>query len=480
MDIVDAFHQVGTYRGAADMCGTTHKTVKRLIERLLAGELDTTKTGASRARNTDCVKDLVAQRVGDTKARITAKRLLPEAKAAGYEGSARNFRRAVSKAKREWRTTQARVRRPGVWHPGQHLVIDWGADKGLHVFCAVLAWSRYRFIRFATDERQETTLRLLAECFEDLGGVPAVVLADRMGCLKGQVVANVVVPAPGYVRFATHYGFRPDFCEAADPESKGVVEHLVGYAKRDLMVGLPDGIGVHEANELAENWCAEVNAARHAEIAAVPNARLESERATLRPLPGLRLRIGTPVMRKVDKLACIRLGSARYSVPARLVGRTVEVSCRDAQVLIIDRDEIVAEHALVAPGEVSIVDEHYGGPRPAPRRAPRPKSHTEKAFLELGEVAESFLKGAAAQGVNKLATELADIVSLERAWGRDALIAALSRATAFSRFRANDVRSILAAGKGVPCPTPEGDALVLDLPSLESRPLSTYVTEELA
>ena len=25
------------------------------------------------------------------------------------------------------------------------------------------------------------------------------------------------------------YGFRPDFCEAADPESKGIVENLVGY-----------------------------------------------------------------------------------------------------------------------------------------------------------------------------------------------------------------------------------------------------------
>jgi hypothetical protein len=34
--------------------------------------------------------------------------------------------------------------------------------------------------------------------------VPSVVLADRMGCLKGGVVANVVVPAPEYVRFAGH------------------------------------------------------------------------------------------------------------------------------------------------------------------------------------------------------------------------------------------------------------------------------------
>jgi len=41
-----------------------------------------------------------------------------------------------------------------------------------------------------------------------------------MACLKAGVVANVVVPHPEYVRFATFYGFRPDFCEGADPESK--------------------------------------------------------------------------------------------------------------------------------------------------------------------------------------------------------------------------------------------------------------------
>jgi transposase len=50
------------------------------------------------------------------------------------------------------------------------LVIDWGSEGGLHIFCVVLAWSRYRFVRFATDERAQTTFALLAECFEELGG----------------------------------------------------------------------------------------------------------------------------------------------------------------------------------------------------------------------------------------------------------------------------------------------------------------------
>ena len=252
-----------------------------------------------------------------TPGRISAKRLLPEARAAGYGGSARNFRRLVApERRRTWRRGHHRGRRPGVWTPGETLIIDWGVEGGLHVFCAVLAWSRFRFVRFAADEKAATTLGLLAECFEVLGGVPTTVLADRMGCLKAGVVANVVVPTPDYVRFATHYGFRPDFCEAADPESKGMVEHLVGYAKRDLMVPRQPFDDLDAANAGRGWWCAEVNAATHSEICAVPAERLETERPLLRPLPSLRPEIGArPITGR--STSCRASGSARPATRCR-------------------------------------------------------------------------------------------------------------------------------------------------------------------
>jgi transposase len=192
MDIISAYREVGTYRGAAQVTGTTHKTVKRVIARREAG--GGVPARLPRGHNYDAVAGLVAERVKTSGGRISAKRLLPAARAAGYGGSARNFRRLVAAQKQAWRADHHRGRRPAVWSLGEHLVIDWGSEGGLHVFCAVLAWSRFRFVRFAADERAETTLAMLAECFEVLGGVPGKVLADRMGCLKGGVVANVVVP----------------------------------------------------------------------------------------------------------------------------------------------------------------------------------------------------------------------------------------------------------------------------------------------
>jgi hypothetical protein len=187
--------------GAPRRSAAPHKTVKRIIEAHEAGQ----RPGRQgRGRNFDQVKDLVEQRVEKTSGRISAKRLLPQARAAGYAGSARNFRRLVAQVKADWRRGQHRGRRPGVWSPGETLIIDWGVQAGAHVFCAVSAWSRFRFVRFTADEKAATTFALLAECFETLGGVPKTVLADRMGCLKSGVVANVVVPTPDYVRFATH------------------------------------------------------------------------------------------------------------------------------------------------------------------------------------------------------------------------------------------------------------------------------------
>lgn len=62
-------------------------------------------------KNTDAVVAVIEEKVRATDGRISAKRLLPLARTAGYTGSARNFRRAVAEAKRSGRRRR-RVYRP--------------------------------------------------------------------------------------------------------------------------------------------------------------------------------------------------------------------------------------------------------------------------------------------------------------------------------------------------------------------------------
>ncbi len=153
MDIVAAYQLVGSYRGAAEICGTTHNTVKRVIERSAVTETGRARpVRAPRPSNYEVVRTVVTGAVAAGKGRVSAKRLLPRARAAGYAGSDRNFRRLVAQERRRYRRVNGHARRPAVWAPGEHLVIDWGVIAGVHVFCAVLAWSRVRFVRFAADE----------------------------------------------------------------------------------------------------------------------------------------------------------------------------------------------------------------------------------------------------------------------------------------------------------------------------------------
>ena len=115
---------------------------------------------------------------------------------------------------------------------------------------------------------------------------------------------------------------------------------------------------------------------------------------------------------------------------------------------------------------------------PGPSRAapcgPRPRRR-RRSSRWAGR--EAYLTGSAASGNTKLAADLDELAGLRAAHGDQALTAALERAVAFRRWRAADVRSILAAGAGTPQPRPAGDALVIELATVPVRPLSAYKIE---
>jgi hypothetical protein len=99
-----AYQPLRSYRAAAQLCANTHKTVKRVVDKLEADQAgESPPPRVERERNYDSVAEMVAERVEKSQGRMSAKRMLPIARAAGYDGSARNFRRLVSEAKLLWR-----------------------------------------------------------------------------------------------------------------------------------------------------------------------------------------------------------------------------------------------------------------------------------------------------------------------------------------------------------------------------------------
>ena len=342
MDIISAYQQVGSYRAAAELCGTTHKTVKRVVEKFEAG--DSAPPRAERAHNYDAVTELVAERVEKSQGRMSAKRMLPIARAAGYDGSARNFRRLVAEAKTLWRNEHHRGRRPAVWSPGEYLVIDWAqAAPGLFLFCAVLAFSRWRFVAFATDQKashdvgvDRRSVRRDRWCPGPGAGRPDGLPQGRRGRQRGDPDRRI--RAAGQAITGSH---RTSVMPSI-PQSKGIVENLCGYAQRDLAVpllteaaiaGTP--VDLRAANAAARAWCAEVNAAVHSEICAVPDERLIDRTGTAATIAVAaaadRGAVGAPQGRPAV-LCPVRLGPLLGAHPAdrHHRGRRASITARSA------------------------------------------------------------------------------------------------------------------------------------------------------
>ncbi len=105
MDILAAFHDLGSFRAAAALCGTTDKTVKRVVLRQQQGPPPPRQ---QRRHNTAVAVDVVREKIAATDGRISAKRLLPLARTAGYTGSARNLYECVGERHSRMRRTAMR------------------------------------------------------------------------------------------------------------------------------------------------------------------------------------------------------------------------------------------------------------------------------------------------------------------------------------------------------------------------------------
>ena len=479
LHVVNLYEELGSYRAVAALVGCDHKTVKAALERVGTPE----RGYPRRPQLTDPYVDMIVSKVEATQGRIHGRQMLRVLRAAGYEGSLRSLWRALDTAKKEWRQKQMRVYRPWVSAPGDFLVVDFGevgkvataaGERRLYCFCAVLGFSRWRYVRFFTCQRFQVVAQGLAGCFERLGGVPAHVMFDNPRTVTTGFVAGLSVYNAELVRLAAHYRFTPVTAAAADPESKGKVEALVRFVKSDCV---PDEgfTSLGQANAWADAWCEEVNAEVHWETRAVPTERLAQERPLLRSLAE-RPPVASGEARLVDKMSSIRFGSARYSVPSNLRAQVVQVMVDGDEVRIIHDGGEVAFHKLQAPGGSSILDEHYPTPPRHGLRAVRPRTPVERAFLELGPPAEEWLRAAAAAGTPRLQLQLAEALQLARVHGRPTVLGALVRATEFGRFGWDDLRSILAAGTAAP-PTDGGRRTplsVVGLPEVPQRDLSDY------
>lgn len=476
MEILEAYDATGSAHSAAQLAGVDPKTVRRYVAARGAGR---PVTGPGRRpRMIDQflpkIEEWVERSKGKARADVIHERLV----GLGFTGVVRTTRRAVAEVKAAWRAGNLRTYRPWITEPGLWLQFDWGqgprvpgadgAPRRTWLFCAWLAWSRYRVVIPVWDQTLPSLIACLDATLRRIGGVPSYVLTDNPRTVTVDHVAGVPVRHPQIVEVARHYGTQVHTCVPYDPESKGGTEATVKIAKADLVPTEANLRGEYasfaELEAACEAFTAKVNARHHRETARVPEEALAEERFRLHVLPAAPHTMALGQTRSVNTDQTIRFGSVRYSTPPGLVGAEVWVRAAGAELVVVaDLDALpvtpswaagrrglaeVARHRLATPGNPRIDLAHYpdhpqdpdGAPRP-PR--PRPRSAAEAQFLDLGAGAHSWLVEASAAGTARIRAKMAAAVQLAALLGAEKVDVALGVAAAAGRFAEDDLAAIV-------------------------------------
>jgi len=455
MEILEAFDLTESYRSAAELTGADHKTVKRYVELRAAGR--SRLEPERRPSVIDPHLQKIEEWVERSKAKIRADFVHRKLVACGYQGSERTTRRAVHLAKRAYENGHRRVYRPWIPEPGMWFQFDWAdgpkvRDRKTLLWCAWLSWSKYRVVIPTWDQSLPTVISCIDQTLRFFKGAPTYALTDNAKTVTVDRIAQIAVRHPMIVSAGVHYGMQIKTCRPADPESKGGVEATVRISTADLVPTdanlLEDYENFDALKTACDQFMVRVNSRAHKETRRAPAGMLIEERAHLHPIPDEPYAAAFGETRVVDEDCTIRYGSARYSVPHRLIGERVWVSVVGEDVVCVHLSrsgaQQVARHKLTTPGNPRIDSSHYPERQTDPLN-PKPKaaSAQEQAFLSIGPGAEQWLIEAAATGAQRVRAKMARAVELNTLVGQDLVDRALGRAAAAERFADSDLESII-------------------------------------
>ncbi|MEN3060061.1 MAG: hypothetical protein ABC542_05235 [Candidatus Methanosuratincola petrocarbonis] len=148
-------------------------------------------------------------------------------------------------------------------------------------------------------------------------------------------------------RFHDYYNFKALFCNVDSGHEKGGVEGLVGFARRNYMVPVPEAESFEELNEKIVQSCLKYGSHRIDGREKSVNELFEEEKAHLLTLPMHPFsNIGT-VESKVNPYSTVILDKNRYSVPTRYVGFPVRAILTVDRVEVFQRGQRIATHERV-------------------------------------------------------------------------------------------------------------------------------------
>jgi transposase len=310
-----------------------------------------------------CLEDDESE--GVRKQRHTAKRIYDRLVTEhGFAGGESTVRAKV----RELKEALPRAFVPLEFSPGEAVQVDWGEavvyindiKQTVNLFCARLCHSCLPVVIAYRRQNEESFQDAFVQTFHRLGGVPEKVIFDNgKVAVKDGFGAHARKQA-GYTALSAHYGFDALFCNPAEGHEKGLVEGLVGWSRRNILVPVPRVSDYSELNDMLAERCRAYGNHHIQGRSASVGEMFHEEQAALRPLPLYPFEVAKCTSVRVNAFSTVRFDTNNYSVPIEYTGRAVGVKGYAEKVEVYADGKLIASHTRCFGKHQSVYKlEHY-------------------------------------------------------------------------------------------------------------------------
>lgn len=282
----------------------------------------------------------------------------------GFTGGESTVRAKV----RELKDAQPAAFIPLAFDPGEAMQVDWGEAtvylagnrETINIFCARLCYSCRPIVLAYHRQNEESFLDAFVRIFDLLGGVPAKVIFDNGKVAVKDGFGAMAKKQAGYTELSAHYCFDAVFCNPAEGHEKGLVEGLVGWSRRNILVPVPRVDDIGALNEMLLERCLKYEEHQVKGKPATVGEMFRTEKEHLHVLPGYHFETAKSLNARVNAFSTVRFRTNSYSVPVKYVGSTVGVKGYPEVIEIYYKGQLIARHNRCFGRDQKIyVLEHY-------------------------------------------------------------------------------------------------------------------------
>ncbi len=308
-------------------------------------------------------------------------------------------------------------------------------DKGIKAQCAslVLAYSRRLFIRYFPCFTRFEAKAFLREALRFMDGSAHRCMVDNTNVVVASGSGADAVMAPEMEAFGQIFGFEFMAHEIGDANRSARVERPFYFVEKNFLPGRRFSTW-DDLNAQARDWCEHTaNQKPKRSLGMSPEAAYVLEKPQLRPLPPYLPPVYQAFTRIVDVEGYIFLDTNRYSVPERLIGKTVEVYKYLQQVKVLFRHRAVAEHPRLVGKRFAqnTLKEHR---RPRRRQAYQGPSSEERQLCGASEALNRYVAGLKTRSPGRGVSRLRRLLAMRRTYPRQAFLAAIETALQYGLY----------------------------------------------